>query len=501
MANLQSTNIFGTLEVKASTTSSSVSSGALVIAGGVGISGNLHIGGPISASSSALTIGTINGLTITTVSGKTLNLANASLTVGGAGRTGNITITSDNNTSKTLTLNADTTINALTTNYALYASSTGTISSEVYLNVSRGGTGVGTFTNDRILVGNAANPIKAPGPTLTASLFNFGSVNSTIKTTGNNSLTLDIEGGAGNFFIGPSIKNITVGSSTVSGGVATFIPTTGNVNISVGAGNTVANNTKTINLGTNGLVNSITNIHIGPTATNAKGEIFLNKDVSLMTGKFVSTVGDASAASGTFFQFRANNPINNASSSLFSVVDNGGNVKFSLDRNGVISGSTWGGGLISIEKGGTGVSTVTPRQALLGPTGTTNNAPSWRLITSADISDANVSNSAGTIVIRNASGGFSASTITANFNGVATKANVLNTSRTLWGQTFDGSASVSGNIVNTNHITPVSGNTSNIGTTSNKYNTIHLSSAISIGKYEIKFNNSLNSLDITYNTQ
>ena len=78
-----------------------------------------------------------------------------------------------------------------------------------------------------------------------------------------------------------------------------------------------------------------------------------------------------------------------------------------------------------------------------------------------------------------------ASTITV-LNGVATKPTYL-IPQNLMGSNLDGSASVSGNIVNTNHITPVSGNTSNIGTTSNKYNTIHLSSAINIGKYEIKY--------------
>ena len=51
-------------------------------------------------------------------------------------------------------------------------------------------------------------------------------------------------------------------------------------------------------------------------------------------------------------------------------MNNGGNVKFSLDRNALLAVLRVGD--YNIEKGGTGVSTVTPRQALLGPTGTTS---------------------------------------------------------------------------------------------------------------------------------
>lgn len=54
--------------------------------------------------------GTINGLSITETTGKMLDLSNASLTIGGAGKTGAITVTSNNTTDKTITIKENTTL-------------------------------------------------------------------------------------------------------------------------------------------------------------------------------------------------------------------------------------------------------------------------------------------------------------------------------------------------------------------------------------------------------
>lgn len=54
------------------------------------------------------------------------------------------------------------------------------------------------------------------------------------------------------------------------------------------------------------------------------------------------------------------------------------------------------------------------------------------------------SNLASTIVARDVSGNFTASTITANLSGIATAATTLQTTRTIWGQNFNGSANVTG---------------------------------------------------------
>ena len=61
---------------------------------------------------------------------------------------------------------------------------------------------------------------------------------------------------------------------------------------------------------------------------------------------------------------------------------------------------------------------------------------------SANITDATPNNTANMIVMRNASGNFSAGTITAALNGNANTATILKTARTINGTTFDGSANI-----------------------------------------------------------
>jgi hypothetical protein len=63
------------------------------------------------------------------------------------------------------------------------------------------------------------------------------------------------------------------------------------------------------------------------------------------------------------------------------------------------------------------------------------------------------SNTNSAIVARDSSGNFSAGTITAALSGNASTATTLQTVRTLWGQNFDGSASVSGNLTGVGNIT------------------------------------------------
>lgn len=77
---------------------------------------------------------------------------------------------------------------------------------------------------------------------------------------------------------------------------------------------------------------------------------------------------------------------------------------------GKIDLSTHVSGTLPISSGGTGASSVTARYSLLGPTSA--GAPTWRAITSADVSDATSANTASTIVARDTQGNFSAGQIT-----------------------------------------------------------------------------------------
>jgi hypothetical protein len=62
-------------------------------------------------------------------------------------------------------------------------------------------------------------------------------------------------------------------------------------------------------------------------------------------------------------------------------------------------------------------------------------------------------NTASTIVARDGSGNFSAGTITAALSGNATTATTLATTRTIWGQNFNGGANVTGNLTSVGDIT------------------------------------------------
>ncbi len=107
--------------------------------------------------------------------------------------------------------------------------------------------------------------------------------------------------------------------------------------------------------------------------------------------------------------------------------------------------------------------------------------------------DATPSNTANFIVARDSAGDFSAGTITANqfvgnltgnvtgdvsgssgsTTGNAVTATTLETTRTLWGQSFNGSANVTGNIDNTGNILPTTNVTSTIGSETLQYSDIY----------------------------
>lgn len=106
--------------------------------------------------------------------------------------------------------------------------------------------------------------------------------------------------------------------------------------------------------------------------------------------------------------------------------------------------------------------------------------------------DATPNNTPTFIVARDANGDFEAGTITASFvgpltgnvtgnvsgssstcTGNAATATALETPRTLWGQTFDGTENVSGNIINTGNITPSTTLTHTLGTENLQYSDVY----------------------------
>jgi hypothetical protein len=82
----------------------------------------------------------------------------ANLYVGGSG-TGLVAISSNDSSTKSVTLESSVTVRALTEGYVLYAPSANTIASEQHLNATRGGTGFGSYTVGDILYANSTSSL------------------------------------------------------------------------------------------------------------------------------------------------------------------------------------------------------------------------------------------------------------------------------------------------------------------------------------------------------
>jgi hypothetical protein len=156
-----------------------------------------------------------------------------------------------------------------------------------------------------------------------------------------------------------------------------------------------------------------------------------------------------------------------------------GGVKTKLNTDGVISGSAQvdinsATGTLNVNKGGTGQTSFNNGELLIGNTtgntlvkatltGTTDRITVTNGAGSITINaDATSSNAANKIVARDGSGNFSAGAITATsfvgpVTGNASTATALQNVRTLWGQNFDGTGNVTGNLTSVGNITGTAG--------------------------------------------
>jgi hypothetical protein len=150
------------------------------------------------------------------------------------------------------------------------------------------------------------------------------------------------------------------------------------------------------------------------------------------TGTIVTT-GDTGSITGTMI---ADGTITNADISVSA------GISVSKLSASTISGVTLGNNLNTLSLSVSGV-------GLTGSTSYDGSTAATFTVTS----NATNLNTASTIVARDASGNFSAGTITAALSGNASTATVLQTARTLWGQSFDGSANVTGSLTSVGNIT------------------------------------------------
>ena len=156
------------------------------------------------------------------------------LYVGSDTTKGAITITSNDGNARSLTLEASTTIQALTANYAVYATGTNTIGAEQYLITSRGGTGLGSYTAGDILY-------YVSGTALTK--LPIGTVGKIMRTTGSapswTTLTMPDTIAAGSIFAANTVNVLEAITSTSGLKALQISGTTISWNTSTGTGNSV----------------------------------------------------------------------------------------------------------------------------------------------------------------------------------------------------------------------------------------------------------------------
>jgi hypothetical protein len=138
------------------------------------------------------------------------------------------------------------------------------------------------------------------------------------------------------------------------------------------------------------------------------------------TGRTITLTGDVTGVSGSF--------------------DGSGNISFAttIAANSVALGT---------DTTGNYVASITNGSYITGGDGGSEGAGLTLAV------DATNTNTASKVVARDANGDFAAGTITAALSGNATTATTLATTRTLWGQNFNGSANVSGNLTSVGDIT------------------------------------------------
>ena len=246
-------------------------------------------------------------------------------------------------------------------------------------------------------------------------------VNGTIITTGDT-------GTVTNTMLAGSITNakllnssVTVNGSTVALGDSTTVTANTTNALTIGTGLT----------GTSFNGSSAVTVAIDSTVATLTGTQTLTNKTLTDSSTFFQDENDASKK----LQFQLSG-ITTATTRTLTVPDASGTIALTSNIPTVNDGS------LTLAVSGVGLSgsaSFTANQAGSSTFTVTSNATS--------------ANTASTIVARDASGNFTAGTITAALSGNASTATSLQNARNLWGQSFDGTANVTGSLTSVGNIT------------------------------------------------
>ena len=418
------------------------------VTGTTNIRNNLDVDGTVNIDGNSLTTSAATFNLINT-NATAVNFAGAATAIEIGAATGTTNINNNLDVDGDVNIDGgDLTVSTATFNLANTTATTGNLfgaGTAVNIGAATGTLTVGnptlTMTNGIAFNMNGANPSIASSNTGTASIFNanIATINFGHAADINMGSTTGLVTARGRLAVNATTASTstTTGALTVGGGAgiggAVFVG--GGVNI---AGTQAAINTTTPGLTQYGLhfngqstADSAVGITFngGTTATNANAGIYVQGSGAYGTRMYIATTDSYAVGAKTAISISdlgVTNFVRARPTALGNTIIDTGNIS-SYVFNGTLSMGVSGVGL-------SGSATFTANQSSASTFTVTSNA-----------TDANT---ASTIVARNASGNFSAGTITASLSGNATSANQVNNSVTFnnggsgaaSGTTFNGSA-------------------------------------------------------------
>lgn len=391
-SNITNAKIFGALNIPNTTSSTSPTSGALTVGGGIGVNGTMYVGGEADFTSASASSSTTTGAVVVTggvgiggnaniggtlraTGATTLAALNATTAVvsGNITSTGTITANAFNGNGANLTnvtasgiadntISTSKVVDAAITNAKLAGSITasklvgtdittiGTITTGVWsgttIAVAKGGTGATTATAALTNLGAEAVANKSTATDLGAS----GTSDVLYPSQKAVKTYVDLQVAAAGVADGSITNAKLAGSITASKLVGTDITTVGTITTGVWSGTAIANN-KLVN---SALTIGSTNIELGNTATSLAGLTSVSS-----TGFTGALTGNASTASklaatkninGVAFDGSADITVAAASNTLTGTTLASNVVNSSLTSVGTITSGVWSATAIPFSK-------------------------------------------------------------------------------------------------------------------------------------------------------
>jgi hypothetical protein len=265
--------------------------------------------------------------------------------------------------------------------------------------------------------------------TITAALSGNATTATTLQTSRTISLGGDVSGSAS--FDGSS--DITITATISSNSVALGTDTTGNYVASITNGNYITG-------GDGGSEGAGLTLAVDATTTNTASKVVARDSSGNFAAGTITAALSGNASTASAWATGRTITLTGDVTGVSSTWDGSSNISFAttIAADSVALGT---------DTTGNYVASITNGSYITGGDGGSESAGLTLAV------DATTTNTASKVVARDSSGNFAAGTITAALSGNASTATTLETTRTLWGQNFNGGANVTGSLTNVGDIT------------------------------------------------